>query len=176
MSQLHHQSSESAGLTVRHSGANDIQAICQLYAQPSCYAGTLQHPFPSLDSWQKRLESLPENSYSLVAELEGRLVGQIGMEVFSRPRRKHVANIGMAVCELTRGKGIGSQLLKAIIDLAQNWLAVTRIELEVYTDNAAAIALYERHGFVIEGTAKQYAFRNGVYVDAYLMARISTLG
>ena len=47
-----------------------------------------------------------------------------------------------------------------------------RLELEVYVDNEPAIRLYERFGFVREGTMRQYAFRDGVYVDAYLMARL----
>jgi L-phenylalanine/L-methionine N-acetyltransferase len=47
-----------------------------------------------------------------------------------------------------------------------------RVELSVYTDNAAGIALYEKFGFEIEGTHHRYAFRKGEYVDAYSMARI----
>lgn len=165
-------SEQSGSLSIRHSCDEDIASIFQLYSQRSCYAGTLQHPYPSLANWQKRLQNLPENCYSLVAELDGKIVGQIGMEVCGRPRRKHVANMGMAVCESVRGQGVGSELVKAIIDLAHNWLAVTRIELEVYTDNESAIALYKRHGFVIEGEAKDYAFRDGQYVNAYLMASL----
>ena len=73
--------------------------------------------------------------------------------------------------EAYQGKKVGSKLLEAILDLATNWLAITRIELEVYTDNQAGIALYEKFGFYIEGTAKSYAFRNGEYVDVYFMAK-----
>ena len=167
------QSKDNPSLRIRHSHDADIEFIYQLYSQRSCYAGTLQHPYPSLNYWQKRLQNLSDNCYSLVAELDGKVVGQIGMEVCERPRRKHVANMGMAVCESVRGQGIGSELVKSIVDLAHNWLAVTRIELEVYTDNQAAIALYQRHGFVIEGEAKDYAFRDGHYVNAYLMANVA---
>ncbi len=46
-----------------------------------------------------------------------------------------------------------------------------RIELEVYTDHAPAIRLYERFGFAIEDTARDFAFRGGAYVDAHDMAR-----
>jgi len=58
------------------------------------------------------------------------------------------------------------------LDLADNWLGMSRVELTVYTDNAAAIALYEKFGFEKEGTHRRYAFRDGAYVDAYSMARI----
>ena len=62
--------------------------------------------------------------------------------------------------------------MTAALDLADNWLQFTRIELTVYTDNAAALALYKKFGFEIEGTHKQFAFRNGTYIDSYSMARV----
>lgn len=103
---------------------------------------------------------------------DGLIVGQIGMEVYTAPRRKHVSNIGMGVSETHQKKGIGSKLLEAMLDLAVNWLAIRRIELEVYIDNVSGKALYEKFGFEVEGEAKQYAFRNGAYVDVYYMAKV----
>ncbi|BAJ00786.1 GNAT family N-acetyltransferase [Shewanella violacea] len=159
-------------IEIRHSDTDDIIAIKNIYAQPSCYSGTLQHPFPSLQRWQKRLSELPENFHSLVAIIDGVVAGQIGMEVMTNPRRKHVANIGMAVDEKFQGLGVGDTMVKAMVDLAHNWLAIRRIELEVYTDNHAAIVLYKRNGFIIEGEARDYAFRDGEYVDAFIMANV----
>ena len=49
---------------------------------------------------------------------------------------------------------------------------VTRIELHVYTDNAAGIALFERFRFEIEGTHRRFAFRNGRYASACSMWRV----
>jgi putative acetyltransferase len=62
--------------------------------------------------------------------------------------------------------------MSAMVDLADNWLNVSRLELTVYTDNVRAIALYRKFGFAIEGTHKAYALRNGEYVDAHFMARL----
>lgn len=157
---------------IRHSEPEEYEAIHAIYQQPSCYAGTLQLPFPAKATWQKRLAEPSQTFFSLIAEIDGDIVGQIGMDVFTSYRRKHVANIGMGILEGYQGKGIGSKLLEAMLELAINWLAIKRIELEVYTDNEAARALYLRHGFVHEGTAKSYAFRNGEYVDVYLMAKV----
>ena len=78
----------------------------------------------------------------------------------------------MAVRDDWQGKGVGTALMEAVLDLAENWLNLTRIELSVYTDNAAGVALYKKFGFEIEGTHRSYAFRNGEYVDAYSMARM----
>jgi putative acetyltransferase len=159
-------------IIIRHSEKTDIAAIKNIYGQPDNYSGTLQLPYPSFDKWETKLKNIPENFHSLVAVVENKVIGQLGMEVLTHPRRKHVANIGMAVNELFKGKGAGTKLLEMAIDMAQNWVAVKRIELEVYTDNKSAIGLYKKHGFVMEGTAKNYAFRNGTYVDVFLMAKL----
>ena len=78
----------------------------------------------------------------------------------------------MGVHDDWQGKGIGTALMRACVEMADKWLNLTRLELEVYTDNEAAIRLYERFGFEREGTLRQYAFRDGQYVDSYLMARL----
>ena len=80
--------------------------------------------------------------------------------------------VGIAVHDDWQGKGVGSALMRAGLDLADNWLNLTRLVLEVYTDNEPAIRLYERFGFEREGTLRQDAFREGRYVDSYMMARL----
>lgn len=157
--------------SIRHSEARDIEAIRRIYAQPSVYAATLQLPWPSAELWQQRLGTRQEHFHSLVACEDDVVLGQIGIEVFTNPRRRHVANIGLGVSDQERGRGVGSTLVAAAIELCTGWLGVTRIELEVYTDNAAAIALFGRHGFQTEGHARGYALRAGEYVDVLLMAR-----
>jgi L-phenylalanine/L-methionine N-acetyltransferase len=51
-------------------------------------------------------------------------------------------------------------------------LRVRRLELAVYVDNAPAIALYKKFGFAVEGTRRAAAFRDGAFVDDYVMARL----
>ena len=57
-------------------------------------------------------------------------------------------------------------------ELSDGWLNFQRLELWVYCDNIAGIALYRKFGFTVEGTCRAYAFRDGRYVDAYMMARL----
>lgn len=78
----------------------------------------------------------------------------------------------MAVRDDWQGKGVGSALMQAAVDMADKWLNLLRLELEVYTDNEPAVRLYKKFGFAIEGTLKCFAFRDGGYVDAYTMARV----
>ena len=108
-----------------------------------------------------------------MGEDEGRVTCSVGVATFpNRPRRKHAGAIGICVHEDWQGKGVGKELMHAIIDLADNWLNLTRLELEVYSDNEAATHLYERFGFEIEGTLRQHAFREGRYVDSKMMGRL----
>lgn len=157
---------------IRRIEPSDAEAIKAIYACPNAYMSTLQLPHPSLEMWEKRLQHLPENVYAYVALIDGSIVGQIGFELSTNPRRRHVGTFGMGVKDDVQGCGVGSALLHTIIDLADNWFNLNRIELTVYVDNERAIALYKKFGFEIEGESKAYAFRNGHYVNAYHMARV----
>ena len=158
---------------IRHAEPSDIDAIKAIYDQPSLYANTLQLPYQPVANWQ-RLYNAGTGFYNLVAELEGKVVGQLGMQVCQNPRRRHVAELGMGVREEYQGQGIGSALLRAALEMADNWLNIRRVELTVYPSNEAAIALYERFGFEVEAELTDYAFQYGNYVNVLAMARINS--
>ncbi len=94
------------------------------------------------------------------------------LSVEPRPRRSHVATFGMSVDAAFHGRGVGSALMREMINLCDNWLRIERIELTVFADNSSALALYRKFGFEIEGTGRKFALRNGKYVDAHFMARL----
>jgi putative acetyltransferase len=160
-------------LQIRRAEPEDYLAVYEMFKSPELYAGTLQLPYPSREQWRKRIADAAEGSYNLVAVVDDRIVGMLGLHTFpDRPRRRHVGRIGISVHAEWQGKGVGSALMAAGLDLADNWLNLTRLELEVYADNEAAIHLYERFGFVYEGTLRQHAFRDGNYVDSIMMGRL----
>ena len=66
---------------------------------------------------------------------------------------------------------MGTALMQALCDYADNWVGALRLELGVYTDNAPAIALYRKFKFEIEGTQRGYALRDGRFVDSHMMVR-----
>jgi len=160
------------GIVIRAREPEDIDAIAEISACPSVVAGTLQLPFRSLAERRARMAQSEEGFHHLVAEVEGRVVGTLGLHVETTPRRRHCGSLGMAVHDRFQGQGVGTALLAAAIDLADNWLGLRRLELHVYADNPAGIHLYEKLGFVVEGTARDFALRDGVFVDALAMAWI----
>lgn len=138
--------------------------------------GLLQLPYPTEALWKKRIDEMPVGPTTaelfVVAELGGVVVGNAGVHPVPHIRRQHCAGIGMAVAHHAQGQGVGSALMAALIDWADNWAQLLRLELTVFTDNAMAIALYRKFGFELEGTHRGYGLRNGVYADVHAMARL----
>lgn len=162
-----------AEVRIRAASPDDAAELAELCMQPNVVWGTLQLPHQTPGSWRKRLEGNdPNTSYVLVAELGGVVVGMAGLFWTPRPRARHVGDLGMMVHDHYQGKGIGKQLMAALIDAADRWLNLLRVELEVYPDNPRAIRLYEQFGFQVEGRKRMCAWRDGEYVDSLVMGRI----
>ena len=161
------------GLKIRRAEPDDCSALYDMFSSPNVFPGTLQLPYPSREQWRQRLSDSGEGTYNLVAVVDDQVVGMLSVHTFpNRPRRRHVGAIGISVHDEWQGKGIGTALMRAGLELADNWLNLLRLELEVYTDNEAAIRLYERFGFEREGILRQHAFRDGRYVDSHMMGRL----
>ena len=164
---------EPTEFLVRRAEPYDAEGLHDVVSCPGVIAGTLQVPFPSLERWRARIAETPPGAYLLVACADRRVVGNLGLVARDKsPRTRHVAELGIAVHDEWQRRGAGSALLRAGLDLADNWLALRRVELSVFVDNEAAIRLYQKFGFESEGTCRQYALRNGQYVDVLRMARL----
>ena len=160
-------------IKIRAAEPGDFEALRETMTQPIAQAQTMQLPYASLELWKKRLAETPVSDHILVAEIDGKVVGNLGLHgMANRPRRRHVGALGIVVHDAWHRRGVGTALVNAAIDLADNWLQYTRLELTVFVDNAGALALYRKCGFEIEGTLRQYVFRDGDFVDAYTMARL----
>ncbi|WP_372525577.1 GNAT family N-acetyltransferase [Piscinibacter sp.] len=163
-------------ITIRRATPNDAAAYARIMGDPAVFGGLMQLPYTDEEVWRTRLaESCApgKSDLPLAAELNGEVVGSAGLRPVSPAlRRRHALMLGISVAREAQGRGVGSALMAAMCDYADRWIGALRIELTVYTDNEAALALYRKFGFVIEGTFRGYALRDGRYVDAYAMARL----
>ena len=157
---------------VRRAEPDDYKAVHLVYSSPNAMAETLGLPFSSEREWREKLSEVRDDVTHLAACVQGEVVGHLALMVYASPRTRHSAHFGIAVRDDRRGEGVGTALVEAAIDLADNWLGLTRLDLRVYVDNTSAIALYEKFGFEREGTHRRFAFRDGEYVDAHVMARL----
>jgi putative acetyltransferase len=159
-------------IIVRRAEPTDAEGIALTFRGRSAAAGTLQNPYPSIVYWRERLTTYAASNYIFVAVADGDVVGNCGLHGNKNPRRQHVWGLGISVRDDWQGRGVGTRLMSTLIDLADNWLGALRLELTVYTDNAAAIAMYRKFGFEVEGTHRAFALREGQFVDSLAMARL----
>jgi L-phenylalanine/L-methionine N-acetyltransferase len=171
-----HEQQPQQPITIRRIQLSDAAAMARIVSDPGIFPGLLQLPFASEEMWQQRLQDsgAPDKTdLQLVAERGGNLLGSAGLHsVGAALRRRHVMSLGILVAPEYQGQGVAGALMTALLDYADNWAQVLRIELSVYTDNDRAIALYQRHGFEPEGRMRAYAMRAGAFVDVLAMARL----
>jgi putative acetyltransferase len=162
-------------LIIRRARTADAADFARLMAQPEVYANLMQLPHPSEEMWRARIEDMAapaRHDLQLVAQRGAQVVGSLGLHPAAALRRRHVAMLGISVDAAFQRQGVGLALMQAACDFADGWAQILRIELNLFTDNLAARALYERFGFRLEGTHIGYAMRHGRYADVHAMARL----
>lgn len=161
----------------------DQAAIREIYRHTSVTENTSQLPYLNTDTIDGLLER--PNCYNLVAEVSdlsnnaselstthSNVLGHVSIIMSQKARMKHSAVLMIAVHPDTHGKGIGYAMLVEMLNQADNWLNLIRVELEVHKDNEAAISLYQKLGFEIEGEKRFSIFKDGKLSNLLLMARI----
>lgn len=152
--------------------ADDAQAVNEMSNLPLYRRFTSMMPFVAPAETARFLDSITvPNCRYVVAEVEGKAVGLAGLTRYEG-RRIHSAWLAIGIHDHFQGRGIGGLLMAALIDIADNWWQLRRVELTVQTENTNAVKLYRRFGFEIEGTHRAGTFRDGAYADTYTMARL----
>jgi len=116
-------------------------------------------------------QSKNENSLILIADIGSKIVGFLSAEEGKFNRIRHSAYVVVGILESFQGQGIGSKLFEALDEWAEQ-NKITRLELTVMCNNTAAIHLYQKKGFEIEGTKRKSMIVDGKYVDEYYMAKV----
>lgn len=156
---------------IRVARLEDANALAEIYSFEDVVAYTTQLPFRDVRFWQDFYKLRDPEGVELVAELEDKVVGHLGMILNRAPRRKHVGTFGICVHPDAQGKGVGRALMCEMLNMADNWLNIVRLELTVASTNDKAIALYEKTGFVQERVSRFDLFTRGRYVDSMHMVR-----
>jgi len=116
-------------------------------------------------------QTIQANDLLLVAEINHKIVGFLSAQRGVPNRIKHSAYIVIGIRASFQNQGIGSQLFREL-DLWAKQNDITRLELTVVCQNTAAKHLYEKYGFVIEGTKRNSMIVDGKYVDEYYMGKL----
>lgn len=126
----------------------------------------------TVESQKKAICSLLDSGHStiFVAEQDETLVGQITVVGSSLARKKHTAYIVIGIKQEFTGQGLGSKLFSAMEEWCRE-KGLHRLELTVMKHNIAALRLYEKNGFRIEGSKMHSLVMDGEYIDEYCMAK-----
>ena len=162
---------DRAAVQIRPVRSDDAEALHRIRRLPSVARYTMGMPSTRLDAMRKRIDSYGPDDHILVAELDGEVVGMAGLHVGSLKQR-HVGSIGIMVADEHQGRGIGRALMAGLLDIADAYLGLTRVELEVVVENAAAVHLYEDLGFEREGVKRAAFLVDGRLADLLIMGRL----
>lgn len=160
----------AAQVTVRRAVEEDDAALLAIERS----AWDASSGFPSYqETLQDTFFSRSGPEAHLVAEYEGRVVGYLRLQdKYQFPEGAGVLAInGLAVAQDARRLGVASALLEAA-DAEGRLRRARKISLHVHSTNAAARRLYERHGYVVEGTHPDEFLIEGSYIAALDMAKL----
>lgn len=143
-------------------------ALCTVASEGIYLLTTTPPPYKKMETFVRN--NIEKNNAQYVALKNNRVIGWVDIIPLQRNTMDHVGHLGMGVLSDFRGQGIGAKLLEQTIAHAWNQ-KLTRLELEVFSDNEVAIKLYEKYGFVVEGVKKQARFFEKRYQDITIMAQ-----
>lgn len=158
----------------------DGKGINELRRMPGVFENILGIPSERVKRNEDFIINMDSNQHQFVAITKAKngedlIIGSAGLTVNANHRTRHSGSIGIMIHKDYQSMGVGTALMKAIIDIADNWLMLIRIELTVFEDNERAIHLYEKFGFEKEGLKRLAGIRKGKYENEYLMARINPI-
>ncbi len=142
---------------LRSAEESDAQAVLDIFNQTHAETDyLLTYPDEStFDAAQEgrflKAKAESANEIEIIAEVNGEIAGTAGIDAIgAKDKLRHRAEFGIAIAQNYWGRGIGHALTEACIECARQ-ADYEQLELTVVADNARAIALYERLGFVEYG-------------------------
>ena len=167
---MHHPST----FKIRPVSVNDAKDMVEIKTAAGVIETTLGLPSERYEKYQKLWLEVDPNVHTLVVEdtERNKMVALGSLFIDQSPRKRHVASIALLVHPEYQRKGLGEKLLTAILDIADQWLMLKRVELTVIEGNEAAIALYQKLGFEIEGVIKAAVISEGQYKNEIIMGRL----
>lgn len=164
--------------SVRSAGKEDAEILIAYLKQTAAETPYLirepEEVTITLDQETEFLQRLEESDREimLTAFVDGTHAGNCSItSMGNRKRYMHRCGIAIALLKKFWGIGIGRQLFKEALRVAES-LGYEQVELEVSTQNHAAISLYKSFGFEIYGTLKNdMKYKDGTYSDCYMMVK-----
>lgn len=158
------------GINVRAVEIQDARAIHRICIQDEVLPYMVFLPSMRVDAMENRIRNLAPNQFEFVAEYDGEIVGFVGLTQ-SPGRRSHSGDLFIGVDSEYHNKGIGKVLLTKMLDLADNWLMLERVELGVLERIQKQKLYMKKFGFVEEGVKIGNLKAQGKFINEIMMSR-----
>ena len=167
------------GIVIRSATPDDAAG---LLAHRTHMTGTTEHGVTQpdeIDTDSRKLESTlrdaAERPYELIllamTDDGSKVIGELDFRSFNRRVLAHHGQFGISVDQAWRGKGIGTALIRVMLDWARTHPTLEKVTLGAFATNHRAIRLYERMGFKLEGRREKFfKVGPGKYVDDVQMS------
>jgi L-amino acid N-acyltransferase YncA len=162
-----------APLRLRAATPADAAVICEIYNQGiRDRVATLETEERTPEERAQWLTARGPRHPVIVADRDGTVVGWASLNVFNARRAyEHVADLSIYVEREWRGRGVGRQLLEALVARARE-LGFHKLVLAAFPWNAAGMRAYARAGFREVGIYREQGRLDGRWVDTIVMERI----
>jgi ribosomal protein S18 acetylase RimI-like enzyme len=152
-------------VTVREANEDDaaaIEYVVNSVASEKYYIV----PERSREDWDEVIKQIKDRrGLIIVAQVDGKTVGMAHLVRGRLEKSKHVGFLGISVLRGSRRIGIGKAMMNYMIEWAERQEELEKVSLTVFSTNKAAINLYRRFGFNIEGTSKKQYKIEGRHID-----------
>lgn len=153
----------------------DAKAIVEFYNRvggETSYLSFEKDEYPmTVEAQEEDIKGLEGNKTNimLLAMNEDNIVGIATIHSSGKIKSRHEGELGIVVENAHQGQGIGSELIRQLIEWAKSNGVTTRLCLDTRADNVTASALYLKFGFIMEGCRRNSTLLNGEYYDLYVM-------
>ena len=156
--------------------ATELIALLDQIGHESSFTSLDENGIAMSESEMQRFinkQAQSDNQITLLAYLNEELAGVINITADQRPRVRHIGDIFLGIKKAYWGNGLGSILMEEAIEWVQSSGSIRRLQLTVQKRNTAAVHLYEKMGFIIEGLQERGAYiEGGEFLDVYLMGQL----
>lgn len=158
-------------LVIRNAETRDAEMIIQLVKQVMDESPFFPRTPDEFNFTIEQEEEYIKNAaFFLVAEVNGKIIGSATLDRSKFVRLNHTVLFGITILNTFSNKGLGSALMKRVIEWAE-LNKIEKIDLEVLGNNAQAISLYKKFGFIEEGRKVKAIKTNKGYDDLILMGK-----
>lgn len=160
-------------MTIQYTSFAYTESYCRAVdavARERKYLGSTEG-FPLEASFSFAKTIIGDNLAQYFAIDNNQVVGWCDIIPKSYEGLRHVGVLGMGILPEYRGKGLGTLLLQKTIEHARSINHLEKIELDVFESNSAAIALYQKFGFEVEGKRESGRKLDNAYDNILLMRK-----